>query len=600
MAGEIAWHAHEARAWEECLEWGDRAARAAEDVGAFSTAHRLLAQTLDATDHLEVENDRRLDLLERAARAAESAGASQEALALVTSALGLLDPSENAGRRSQLLGRRAWLHFVLDEVPLGVADAERAVALLPDDADPGVRAEVLMRLQLIRSLSGRVDDAQRLAQQVLDEARAAGDERYVGRAILGLANLRPADPADDVTVAMYRRAWDRAVAAAEPEDVAEVVVSATAWLMQAGRYEDTVDLWLEGRRALGLLAEGRLWLEGMVDNNAAVALTALGRWDEAEAVLDEALAVATLGTERLALCRLRVAQGRLAEADGFVDALAPLRRDDAPMTGLSVEYAEVVAELYLWRQRPGDALTLLQSVVDALGADHVERQAPGLFALAARAVADWVIDQRYRHGRGTRPDLTLPHAVAGEALTRLRRDPVLRAVVAAETSRADEPDPMAWETVTKCWDERLPLRAAYARFRLAEALLDSGRPPSEAAPVVREAAALSDSLGSTVLTRPIADLARRARIDLTVGSRPAPGEAPLVEGLTRREVDVLRLLAEGLTNAEIGRRLYLSPKTVSVHVSRMLQKLGFRSRVQLAAAAQHLGLGDELPSTIDR
>ena len=73
-----------------------------------------------------------------------------------------------------------------------------------------------------------------------------------------------------------------------------------------------------------------------------------------------------------------------------------------------------------------------------------------------------------------------------------------------------------------------------------------------------------------------------------------------MEGLTRREVDVLRLLAEGLTNAEIGRRLYLSPKTVSVHVSRMLQKLGFRSRVQLAAAAQHLGLGDELPSTIDR
>ena len=61
-------------------------------------------------------------------------------------------------------------------------------------------------------------------------------------------------------------------------------------------------------------------------------------------------------------------------------------------------------------------------------------------------------------------------------------------------------------------------------------------------------------------------------------------------GLTPRELDVLRLLGSGATNAEIGRKLYMSPKTASVHVIAILRKLGVTGRVQAATVAERMGL----------
>jgi len=77
-------------------------------------------------------------------------------------------------------------------------------------------------------------------------------------------------------------------------------------------------------------------------------------------------------------------------------------------------------------------------------------------------------------------------------------------------------------------------------------------------------------------------LARRARIDLAIpGPVPMPDRDPL--GLTPREREVITLLSDGLSNAEIARTLYISEKTASVHVSNILRKLGVTSRIQAAA-----------------
>jgi LuxR family maltose regulon positive regulatory protein len=64
----------------------------------------------------------------------------------------------------------------------------------------------------------------------------------------------------------------------------------------------------------------------------------------------------------------------------------------------------------------------------------------------------------------------------------------------------------------------------------------------------------------------------------------------LVEPLSERELQVLGLLAEGLTNREIGERLYISQGTVKAHTSNIYGKLGVRSRTQAAACARSLGL----------
>ncbi len=66
-----------------------------------------------------------------------------------------------------------------------------------------------------------------------------------------------------------------------------------------------------------------------------------------------------------------------------------------------------------------------------------------------------------------------------------------------------------------------------------------------------------------------------------------PEEDDALSGLSPREKDVLVLIGEGLTNSQIGKRLYLSEKTVKNHISRLLAKLGVERRIQAAVIAAH-------------
>jgi DNA-binding NarL/FixJ family response regulator len=81
-----------------------------------------------------------------------------------------------------------------------------------------------------------------------------------------------------------------------------------------------------------------------------------------------------------------------------------------------------------------------------------------------------------------------------------------------------------------------------------------------------------------------APLPRRGR-----GSSTVP-HALRARGVTRREVDVLALVVEGLSNKQIGERLYLSPKTVEKHVEHVMDKMRTARRVDLAAAGQAAGV----------
>ncbi|PIM69093.1 DNA-binding response regulator [Streptomyces sp. JV178] len=83
------------------------------------------------------------------------------------------------------------------------------------------------------------------------------------------------------------------------------------------------------------------------------------------------------------------------------------------------------------------------------------------------------------------------------------------------------------------------------------------------------------------------DPATTARLMRSLRAEPAPGPSELAT-LSPRERDILALIGEGLTNREIGKRLYLSEKTVKNHISRLLAKLGVQRRVQAAVLATHL------------
>ena len=167
----------------------------------------------------------------------------------------------------------------------------------------------------------------------------------------------------------------------------------------------------------------------------------------------------------------------------------------------------------------------------------------------------------------------------------------------AEVGRAEgRSDPDHWRRVTAAGATEGDWRgAAYAGFREAEALLATSGDRARAVRVLTTAHITAGQLAAEPLRLEIESLARRARIELSDPPLPATGPlppdpalAPL--GLTARELDVLRLLAAGCTNPQIGEALYISRKTASHHVSSVLQKLGVTTRVEAAGVAHRLGL----------
>jgi DNA-binding CsgD family transcriptional regulator len=166
----------------------------------------------------------------------------------------------------------------------------------------------------------------------------------------------------------------------------------------------------------------------------------------------------------------------------------------------------------------------------------------------------------------------------------------------AEWSRVEGPgDPARWAAAVAAWDALgFPFPAAYARFRRAEALLGEGTSRAEAAPVLRRARLAAAELGAGWLEREATALARRSRVDLDPDVRPDPPPAapsPAQQlGLTPREQEVLALVADGRTNRQIAQTLFISDKTASVHVSRILAKLGVANRAEAGAVAHRLHL----------
>jgi DNA-binding NarL/FixJ family response regulator len=161
---------------------------------------------------------------------------------------------------------------------------------------------------------------------------------------------------------------------------------------------------------------------------------------------------------------------------------------------------------------------------------------------------------------------------------------------AAQVSASLDHDVDAWRAAVAEWrldNQRYPL--AQALRGLAESAAGAGD-RATAAEAIDESAAIAAALGAAPLVAHLDTLAHR------LGLRSAAATAgPAPEGtevLTAREREVLRLVAEGHSNSRIAERLYISPKTASVHVSRIIAKLGVANRVEAAAVAHRLGLLD--------
>jgi DNA-binding CsgD family transcriptional regulator len=176
-----------------------------------------------------------------------------------------------------------------------------------------------------------------------------------------------------------------------------------------------------------------------------------------------------------------------------------------------------------------------------------------------------------------------------------------RALAFAEHARLHrDGETEAWDdAVQRCRAMNEPLPLAYALYRHADALSSAGA-SAAAARTAGEALALAHDAGAAPLEAEVDALIRRARLHtaaaVNADARPAPvvadAEPDELErlGLTAREREVLRLVADGRSNSQIAEVLFISRKTASVHVSNILSKLGVSTRVEAAALAHRRGI----------
>ena len=584
---EVARHADHADRPQDAVLWAERSAVAGERIAAFGAAHLALDRVLRATDATltEMGLPDRASLAIRAATAADRVGDHQHAREHVAEALTLLGPGD-AALRSLLLARLSTYLLYLGDAAAAIEAEREAVRLLPDtELAPAARAEALWRISSVRNLTGRAREAEAAARESLRAARSVGRPGLVAEALAHLG-VSTADAAEaiDALVAGFRLAAE----VADAQAIAYSGLGLTDALLRLNRFQESASFARLALEELRRAGEARHWLTSMINSNASAALYATGLWPEAWSMMEQASVDDPFGFASLCRARLHLGRGDTEAADHALCEVTHLRRLDEANYGL--EYDETLTELRIWQRRPLEALANVREVLGAV--DNETRDARGrlLCMLGVRAAADLATAARAEHDETLLADLEDEATRLLEVLDAGSGDvDAARCAAGAEMHRLrSEARPESWAEAAAGWSQQPYLRA-YALYRQAEASLAARRLRQESVKPLQEAAAICARLGAHALQAKISALGRRARLPLETGVATLPG-ASKPAGLTDRELAVLRLLARGHTNREIGAELYMSPKTASVHVTHVMHKLGVRSRVEAAAAASQLGL----------
>jgi DNA-binding CsgD family transcriptional regulator len=606
LASAIAYHRLEACDEQKALGASVRAAHEAEDVGAHGEAAALLERALelwervpDPEAHAAVDH---VTLLARTAHQHQLDGHEQRQDSLLRQALAEVDETVEPRRAASLLGQLSRAQWSANRSEDAFESIARGLDLVPAEEPVAERGALLAWWARARMLQGKFASTIRAALEARDIAEAVGDEELRGRALnpLGVALMATGDIEEGAEA--LREALRIARERRNLPDIGSAGVNLADRLHLAGRSREGLVV------ARDLLAElsdsrySRVWVSLLI----ADICFDLGEWDESAALvagLDRYVVSPSTTQLNLGLRRAELALGRGAHAEAAV-ILEDLRElvEESTEPQFLAPFGVLLAAL---RRRSGDldgAAAATEETIDRL--EFCTEDAMRLSRISVAGVA--VEADRAEQARDVGDD-------DAEALA-IRRAEIMvsRAEAAADgggpveiawhlSSLADlarargDGDPAPWAAAARMWEtiERVP-QVAYNRWREAEAHAARGD-AAAAGEAARAALAISRRLGATWLTAELESLAARARF--TIGATaPAAPAAPAAEadpfGLTPRERQVLALVAEGSTNREVGERLFMAEKTASVHVSRILRKLGVSSRTQAAAVAHRFGMED--------
>jgi predicted ATPase/class 3 adenylate cyclase/DNA-binding CsgD family transcriptional regulator len=559
----------------EAVGYARRAARQAVGSVAYEHAVELLEAALPLTGDGTYRADILLDLAEARMKAGDTV-ASLDAAAHAATLARRHQDGDRLVRAAMTYEEATWrgAHFG--------ADAERLVReALRHAPDATTTARLLACRSRALAFSGRDDEALARADEAIAFARRLGDDDALCQALLGLLMSRWTA---ETAAQQEDAAREAAVLAARLGDD-EAQLYAIDKLLIAPMFRGDLDA---TRR---ILAEHEqlaprvgqplfLLLEAQV--RATVSLGE-GHLDESEAHAEAASEWAHLlphagGAYGVQLFEIRRQQGRLDEARPFVEAVARLGREAATWrAGLAALYAEL-------DMRAEAAALLPDLVADDLAAvprDSLWCGALGYLADAAVATGDReaaaVLYDAIVPYRGYAL-LTPPLSCHGAADRHLGR---LSAVVGRRRDAvAHLEDAVAFDDGggARTW-------AAHSRYELGRLLAgqDRGRDVVRARALLQDAHAAARDIG-------IPRLAERCRRELHALDAAPARSSPDEVGLTGREIGVLRLLADGCTNREVGAELSISQHTVANHVRAILLKTGSHNRTEAARWALRHGV----------
>ncbi|KDN79690.1 LuxR family transcriptional regulator [Streptomyces olindensis] len=605
-AAERAHHYRESHDLAEALAASLEAADHAQRVGAPAEEQRHLEAALDLWPAVGAEarpsggGVDRVTLTLRASAAAAHAGELHRAVSLTRSALAELGQDADSELAARVRYTLAGNLLSVDSLTAAFAYSSEALAMIPEEPASVTWVWAAATHAMAARHIGENETALRVARRALSVAEElrvtdAQADLLISLAVFGAGGRRGPEGRERLL-----RARELARSSGNAAVELRALFNLAMGCHENGKPAECLPWLTEGldrARRAGLLSSPypleMRYLRLLV-------LHALGRWDECvrAAEADADVLPAAGGYTVGPALYVALARGDLAAADRARALL------DGPFDWMATLVAGIVlTDAAALRRDPAEAVRRMRSTVAALTDEAGTRPdvTVRLAALALSAVADAAVELRLtgdedgaRHWTDTATELVdVARAVARRGEDDTPQGPEGQAWLAraeAEWLRAvSGPDAAAWSEAVTAFGYGDVHERARCRLRYAEALVAAGR-REEAAAQARAVRETADRLGAVPLREQVEALVRRGRLS----DAPATGDRAGV--LTAREQDVLRLLALGRSNRQIGEELFISGKTASVHVSNILAKLGASSRGEAVAIAYREGLIAPEPS----
>jgi DNA-binding CsgD family transcriptional regulator/tetratricopeptide (TPR) repeat protein len=544
--------------------------------------HRRGVDVARLADHAAAANegDCAFRYGQEAGRAAADVGAHREAVHHYRTALRFAS-SHSAAERAELLDALAAECMVTDQMDEALTAAEEALRLRTEVGDPIKVGASHVALEYICWYLGQGEAAVQHAAQAVAILEPHGPTVELGRALAGAGTFDVDRGDPQRAIGTLRRAIEIAHLVGDPYTDSNALNS-IGWAEGYYGDVDTGVTYLE--QALDVaLAHDLGHLGGRAYANLASVLVDNDRFDRADTVIADGLRYAE---DRNLTMRYVCVTAVLADSE-----LKRGRWDDA------------IASAWCIRQRAGTVAVGHIPALTTIGTIQMRRGEPDAHAtlLAAMQLAE-------RTGELT---LIAPVALALTEGAWLRGDlPGARDLIRGVLDRSDQPlttqhrgHLISWAVrlreeheapagtprhvalqINGRWQEAADAWHALGRpYERALALLEVSTPPA-----LTEAFDILDRLGGGPAAALVAERLRSLGERVPRGVRPSTRANPA--GLTAREIEVLQLVVDGLTNGEIAARLFVSDKTVEHHVSRILVKLGVTSRREAARTAHQLDL----------